>query len=122
MGTLPSQFDSIKSSYNAKKEQWTIEEMIAILTKEEKNMKKRRSKSIYIVTTQGSGGHKRKYPNNTTSNEKKYVKKQDTGAKGNGNNVPSTSNVPKNEGFKGKCNFCHNFGHKKTNCMKLKVV
>ena len=55
MGTLPSQFDSIRSSYNAKKGQWTMEEMIAILAKEEKDVKKRRSRSIYMVTTQGSG-------------------------------------------------------------------
>ena len=29
-------------------------------------------------------------------------KKKATRAKGNGKNVPSTSNAPKNEGFKGK--------------------
>ena len=40
----------------------------------------------------------------------------------NGKNVPSTSNAPKNGGFKGKCNYCHKFGHKKTDCRKLKVV
>ena len=36
--------------------------------------------------------------------------------------MPSTSNAPKNEGFKGKCNYCHKFGHKKTNYRKLKAV
>ena len=36
--------------------------------------------------------------------------------------MPSTSNAPKNEGFKGKCNYCHKFGHKKTNYRKLKVI
>ena len=51
MGTLPSQFDSIRSSYNAWKKQWTIEEMIAILAKEEEDMKKGRSRSISMVTT-----------------------------------------------------------------------
>ena len=76
--------------------------MVAILAKEEEDMKKGRSNSISMVTTLGSGGQKRKYPNNTTSNEKKYVKKQNTGAKGNDKYVPSTSNTPKNEGFKGK--------------------
>ena len=85
-------------------------------------MKKGRSMSISMVTTQGSGGQKRKYPDNTTSNEKKYVKKQNTGAKGNGKNVPSTSNAIANEGFKGKCNYCHKFGNKKTYCRKLKVI
>ena len=75
-----------------------------------------------MVVTQGSGGQKRKYPYNTTSNEKKYVKKQNTNVNGNDKNVSSTSNAPKNEGFKGKCNLCHKFGHKKTDCRKLKVV
>ena len=122
MGTLPSQFDNIRSSYNAQKEQWTIEEMTAILAKEEENMKKGRSRSIYVLTTQDGGGQKRKYPYNTASKEKKYVKKHNTSAKGNGKNVPSTSNAPKNEGFKGKCNYCHKFGHKKTYCRELKAV
>ena len=51
MGTLSSQFDSIRSSYNAQKEQWTIEEMNVVLTKEEEDMKNGRSKSISVVTT-----------------------------------------------------------------------
>ena len=85
-------------------------------------MKQGRSKSISVVTTQGSGGQKRKYPYNTTSNEKKYVKKQNNGVKGNDKNVPFTSNAPKHEGFKGKCNYFYNFRHKKTNCRKLKAV
>ena len=59
-------------------------------------------------------GQKRKHPYNTASNEKKYVKKKNTSVKGNDKNVPSTSNAPKNEDFKGKCNYCHKFGHKKT--------
>ena len=51
IGTLPSQFDNIRSSYIAQKEQWTIEEMTAILTKEENDMKKGRSRSISMLTT-----------------------------------------------------------------------
>ena len=85
-------------------------------------MKKRRSKSFYVVTTQGSGGHKRKYPYNAASNEEKYVKKQNIGVKGNDKNVSSTSNAPKNESFKGKCNYCHKFGYKKTDFRKLKAI
>ena len=96
--------------------------MTAILAKEEEDLKKGRSRSIYVVTTQGSGGQKRKYPYNIASTEKKYVKKQNTGVKGNNKNVPYTSNAPKNEGFKRKCNYCHKFGHKKIDCRKLKAV
>ena len=96
--------------------------MTAILAKEEEDMKKGRSRSISMVTFQGSGSQKRKYPYDTTSNEKNYVKKQNTSAKGNNKNVPSTSNAPKNEGFKGKCNYCHKFGYKMTDYRKLKVI
>ena len=100
-------FNNIRSSYNAHKEQWTIEEMIDILAKEEEDMKKGRSRSIYVLTTLDGGGQNRKYPYNTASNEKNYVKKKNTGVKGNGKNVPSTSNALKNEDFKGKCYYCH---------------
>ena len=51
METFPLQFDSIRFSYNAQNEQWTIEEMTAILTKEEEDMKKGKSTSIFVVTT-----------------------------------------------------------------------
>ena len=47
---------------------------------------------------------------------------QNVDAKDNGTNVPSTSNAPKNEGFKGKYNYFHKFRNKKTDCGKLKVV
>ena len=55
MGTFPLQFDSIRSSYNAQKEQWTIKEITAILAKEEEDMKNGKSRSISMVTTQGMG-------------------------------------------------------------------
>ena len=46
METLPLQFDSIRSSYNAQKEKLTIEEITAILAKEKDDMRKERSMSI----------------------------------------------------------------------------
>ncbi|CAA2975200.1 Retrovirus-related Pol poly from transposon TNT 1-94 [Olea europaea subsp. europaea] len=60
MGTLPSQFDSIRSSYNAQKEQWTIEEMTIIRAKEEDDMKKGRARSVAMVTNQNNDVQKRK--------------------------------------------------------------
>ena len=73
------------------------------------------------MTTQGSGGQKRMYPCTTTSNEKKPIKKQNTNVKGNGKNVSSNFNDPKNKYFKGKYNYCHEFRHEK-DCRKLKVI
>ncbi|XP_062110679.1 uncharacterized protein LOC133822385 isoform X1 [Humulus lupulus] len=41
METIPSQFDAIRSSYNAQKKQWTVGEMSSILAKEEEDMGKK---------------------------------------------------------------------------------
>ncbi|KAM6577988.1 hypothetical protein CsatB_029825 [Cannabis sativa] len=118
METIPSQFDSIRSSYNAQKEQWTIEEMTAILAKEEEDMKKGRARSISMVTNPNNS-HKRKFtPNN--SSDQRFHKKRATNPKGNGQ-ASSSSTGHKNEFFKGKCNFCQCFGHKKADCRKLKA-
>ena len=43
------------------------------------------------------------------------------GAKNNGPSLASTSNEAKSGGFKGRCNFCYKFRHKKIDCCKLKV-
>ncbi|KAJ1413142.1 gag-polypeptide of LTR copia-type [Sesbania bispinosa] len=52
---LPSQFDVLKTSYNTKKEEWTIDEMIAIVSQEEASIKKTKSHSVqFIAFTSGS--------------------------------------------------------------------
>ncbi|KAJ1442517.1 gag-polypeptide of LTR copia-type [Sesbania bispinosa] len=38
--SLPSQFNVLKTSYNTQKEEWTIDEMIAIVSQEEASIKK----------------------------------------------------------------------------------
>lgn len=38
--SLPSQFDVMKTSYNTQKAEWTVDEMIAIVTQEEDYIKK----------------------------------------------------------------------------------
>ncbi|XP_074560510.1 uncharacterized protein LOC141816668 [Curcuma longa] len=40
LDSLPSEFDILKTSYNAQKEEWTIDELVAILNQEEQNMRK----------------------------------------------------------------------------------
>ncbi|XP_062111761.1 uncharacterized protein LOC133823166 isoform X2 [Humulus lupulus] len=118
MENIPSQFDSIRSSYNAQKEQWTVGEMSAILAKEEEDMRKGRARSISMVTNPNNS-HKKKFtPSN--SSDQKHHKKKTVSSKGSGQSV-SSSIGHKNEFFKGKCNFCQNFGHKKADCRKLKA-
>ncbi|KAM6546692.1 hypothetical protein CsatB_027428 [Cannabis sativa] len=94
MEAIHSQFDSIRSSYNAQKEQWTIKEMAAILAKEEEDMKKGRARSISMVTNPNNS-HKRKFtPNN--SSDQRFHKKKATNPKGNGQ-ASSSSTGHKNE-------------------------
>ncbi|XP_062079432.1 uncharacterized protein LOC133783827 isoform X2 [Humulus lupulus] len=118
MENIPSQFDSIRSSYNAQKEQWTVGEMSAILAKEEEDMRKGRARSISMVTNPNNP-HKRKFTSNNSSDQK-HPKKKANHPKGNGQ-ASSSSTGHKNEFFKGKCNFCQCFGHKKADCRKLKA-
>jgi len=46
MESLPSQFDVLKTSYNTQKEEWTIYEMIPIISQEEASIKKTKSHSV----------------------------------------------------------------------------
>ena len=50
IGSLLSQFNSIRSSYSAQKDNWTIEEMTTILAKEEDDIKKRKGNNYYVIT------------------------------------------------------------------------
>ncbi|XP_022842963.1 uncharacterized protein LOC111366434 [Olea europaea var. sylvestris] len=99
-GTLFSQFDSIRSSYNAQKEQWTIEKMTTILAKEANNIKMGRARSVAMVTNQNNNDQKR-MPLQKITNDNKPFKKHNTSNKANGQGALLVSNVPKNEGFKG---------------------
>jgi len=58
--SLPSQFDALKTTYNAQRDKWSLSEMIAIVTQEEEVMKKGKSHSVFM-TTNDSGHFKRKF-------------------------------------------------------------
>ena len=53
MKSLPSQFDNIRSSLNIKKKGCSLEELTAILVKEEDDIKLNRSRSVAMVSHQG---------------------------------------------------------------------
>ncbi|KAJ1375231.1 gag-polypeptide of LTR copia-type, partial [Sesbania bispinosa] len=53
--SLPSQFDVLKTSYNTQKEEWTIDEMIVIVSQEESSIKKTKSHGVqFIASTSGT--------------------------------------------------------------------
>jgi len=113
--SLPSQFDALKTTYNAQRDKWSLSEMTAIVTQEEEVIKKGKSHAVFMMTND-SGHFKRKpYKGDNSGNETHKVKKFRKFSQQIGVGV---SLEPKIEEFKGKCNFCHVYGHKKTNCKK----
>ncbi|KAH7848144.1 hypothetical protein Vadar_034273 [Vaccinium darrowii] len=97
------EFDGIKSANNSQKEEWTLSDMITIVTQKEAGAKMGKLENARIVINDG-GSHKTKNfkpGNNSKPNSKKKPKKPIKQA-------GSTCQAgPKVEVFKGKCNFCH---------------
>ena len=108
MESLPSQFHVLKTSYNTQKEEWTIDEMIAIISQEEAPIKKTKSHSVQFTTTTSS-----------TKLVTKGFKGKSRPEKGNTGKA-SVVLEPKNKYFKGNCAYCKKFGHKLDDCHILK--
>ncbi|KAJ1387717.1 gag-polypeptide of LTR copia-type, partial [Sesbania bispinosa] len=93
MESLPSQFDVLKTSYNTQKEEWTIDEMIAIISQEEASIKRTKSHSVqFIASTSG------------TKPMKKGFKGKSRSEKGNTGKAPMYLE-PKKKHFKGNCAY-----------------
>ena len=71
--SLPSQFDVTRTSYNTQKAEWTVDEMIAIITQEEESFKKAKSQSVHFAVASS------KHP---TASSSKYLAASSTGTKG----------------------------------------
>ncbi|RVW44372.1 Retrovirus-related Pol polyprotein from transposon TNT 1-94 [Vitis vinifera] len=89
--SLPTSFDVMKLTYNALKEEWTLEELMSIMKK----------------------------PPHKNSRGSKKFKRRGNSSQGAPSGSAS-SNGTKNEKFKWKCNFCHKVGHKRVDCFKFK--
>ncbi|KAJ9709896.1 hypothetical protein PVL29_001400 [Vitis rotundifolia] len=115
--SLPISFDAVKLTYNALKEEWTLEELMSLVVQHEVSLKKNKTHSLALVTGEVSNVNKRP-PHKNFGGSGKFKKK------GNSNkgtsNASVSSNARKNERFKGKCNFCHKVGHKQVDCFKFK--
>ena len=115
--SLPISFDAVKLTYNALKEEWTLEELISIIVQHEVSLKKNETHSLAIVTDQVSS-MKKKPPHKNFGGYKKFKRK---GSWNQGTSNASVSfNDAKNDKFKGKGNFCHKIGHKQADCFKFK--
>ncbi|RVW84094.1 hypothetical protein CK203_040589 [Vitis vinifera] len=52
--SLPTSFDAVKLTYNALKEEWTLEELMSIVVQHEVSLKKNETHSLALVTDQVS--------------------------------------------------------------------
>ncbi|KAK9923755.1 hypothetical protein M0R45_032155 [Rubus argutus] len=106
LDTLPSSFSQLRTSYNAQKENWTLDELISICVDEENRIKKERGEfetTINLV----ENPKKKKFQNKLRPN--KAITKA------------STSAGPKdNKPFRFKCYFCKKIGHMKKDCLGYK--
>lgn len=119
--SLPTESDGLKSAYNAQKGEWNLNEMTAIVTQEEagfKETKRARFESAFVVTND-SGSHNNKNFKSENNSNKSYPNKKH--GKPTQQAALSSLVEPKTDGFKGKCLFCHVYGHKRVDCRKFKT-
>ena len=57
--SFPTSFDAMKLTYNALKEEWTLEELMSIVVQHEVSMKKNETHSLALVTDQVSNMKKK---------------------------------------------------------------
>ncbi|KAL6350396.1 hypothetical protein AAG906_004347 [Vitis piasezkii] len=116
-GSLPTSFDAVKLTYNALKEEWTLEELMSIVVQHEVSLKKNETHSLALVTDQVSN-MKKKPPHKNSRGSSQFKRKKNLSQRVS--NASVSSNATKNEKFKEKCNFCHKIGHKQVDCFKFK--
>ena len=103
LNSLPSEYSQLKSTYNAQKEKWDLNELIAICVHEEQNIRQEKNKVANLVHTHAK--------NSVKENPKNPAYK----AKGSNNFKAAT----KPNGL--KCFFCKKFvGHLKKDCPKYR--
>lgn len=113
---MPTQFNAVKTTYNAQKDEWILSKITAIATQEDEMMKKTKSQAAFIVTI--DKGKMKLFKGNSYNFCK--IKKFGKPPQQPSMNIP---NGHKNEVFKGICNFqlLSFFGHKKVDCKKFKT-
>ncbi|CAL9029627.1 unnamed protein product [Prunus brigantina] len=101
LNSLPKEFKTLKSSYVAQKESWTLNDLITISVQEENN----------IIMERGQ---------KTVNMVQDYRVKQFKEKKGNFAEKKDKENTKMKEGKSTglKCYFCRKFGHMKRNCTR----
>ncbi|XP_050378572.1 uncharacterized protein LOC126795882 [Argentina anserina] len=103
--TLPSSFDHLRTNYNAQKENWTLDELIAICSDEEERIKKQ-TLTIYLLEK----------PKKRKSHQQNKLKPNKIISK-----TSATTGPKDNKPFRFKCYFCKKVGHMKKDCTGYKA-
>ncbi|KAL6322358.1 hypothetical protein AAG906_007911 [Vitis piasezkii] len=99
--SLPVSFDAVNLTYNALKEEWTLEELMSIVVQHEVSLKKNEAHSLLLILEALSNSRGKEFKSRNLQ-------------------CIDFLNLAKSEKFKGKCNFCHKIGHKQADCFKFK--
>ncbi|PNX57722.1 hypothetical protein L195_g058835, partial [Trifolium pratense] len=113
--SLPPQFDVMRTSYNTQKAEWTIDEMIAIITQEEETFKKGKEQSVQFAAASTSGT-KSFRGNNYKGRNHHHDKKKGKAT----HNLEPKKKIFKGQSYKGICKYCKSYGHKVDDCFFLK--
>lgn len=101
LNSLPKEFKTLKSSYVAQKESWTLDDLITISVQEENNIiMERDQKAVNMVQDYGGEQFKERKGNSAEKKDKEDTKEKEG----------------KPTGL--KCFFCRKFGHMKRNCTR----
>ncbi|KAM2147950.1 hypothetical protein ACFX1Q_004634 [Malus domestica] len=99
LNSLPNEYSQLKSTYNAQKEKWSLNELIAICVHEEQHIRSKIvDKKVNMVT---------EFKNNAQKLN-------------SGRDTPKFGVNKNSKSIKGKCFFCKKPGHMKRNCQKYK--
>lgn len=113
--SLSPQFCVMRTSYNIQKGEWTVDEMIAIIIKEEESLKKAKSQSVQFATsTSGTYDMKKNYHRGKYHfNDKKKGKMIQ--------HFEPKKKPFKAEFYKGNCKFSNKYGYKANDGFFLKT-
>ncbi|KAF7843809.1 Retrovirus-related Pol polyprotein from transposon TNT 1-94 [Senna tora] len=109
--SLPTEYGVLRTTYNSQETEWSINQLISIVTQEEESQKKIKAltQSVNMLSL-GSSNKRRKRKG------KKHDSKRALGVKKDGKKSKGKANEP----LKGECFYCKKPGHRINECFKLK--
>ena len=117
MDFLPSKFDVLRTSYNVQKEEWSVDELISILTQEEQTRKKGKAHVVQLTCHKDGDNKKKLLKGKSSKSQFKKKRRNKAGPSSIQETGENTKIKPK---FTGKCRFCDIVVYKQSGCYKFK--